>query len=306
MRRRWPSATATSISVSRSEVLVAPGATRLFESSTGAVNWSATGGTISANGLFTAGLVEGEFEVKATSRINGVEGTAVVEVSSFDPTTDADVWSWADPHAMGLAQGEATGVIGDASGNNNGFVQFDNNPAKFPVCRKAALNGLDVLEGDGIDDLLDSVNVVPFGERTTFVVTQVLEPLGHPYVFAGGWERLLRRNAVWKWYQDIGGAEFALDTSISASQWIIAGHRLNDATSLEVFLNNAAPTEIVPTSYLWDGIGSNQTDRLFAHSLADCCKCQIAGYLTILRALSDVEMRKSKRWFNSRFGVYNG
>jgi hypothetical protein len=76
------------VTVAPASVTVAPGATQQFAATvTGTadprVTWSATGGTISATGLFTAGTVTGSFTVRAISVINpNAFGQSTVTVAS--------------------------------------------------------------------------------------------------------------------------------------------------------------------------------------------------------------------------------
>ena len=73
--------------------IIAPGGTRPFlvdgvysDSSVGpvTVSWSATGGTIDPNGVYTAGSTEGPFWVTATS--GGVSDSALVTINALAPT----------------------------------------------------------------------------------------------------------------------------------------------------------------------------------------------------------------------------
>ena len=80
------------VTVTPSSVTVAPGGTRQFSASIAgggdqSVMWSATGGTISNSGLYTAGQSTGQFSVTATSIANpSATGSAQVTIStSFIP-----------------------------------------------------------------------------------------------------------------------------------------------------------------------------------------------------------------------------
>jgi hypothetical protein len=68
------------VRISPSSATLAPGGTQLFTASE-AVTWSATGGTISNSGLFTAGSAAGNFTVTATSVANpSRRGQASVQI----------------------------------------------------------------------------------------------------------------------------------------------------------------------------------------------------------------------------------
>ena len=53
----------------------------------GSMEWSATGGSISLDGLYTAGGVAGNYEVTATETSTGISGSAVVTVATGPPGT---------------------------------------------------------------------------------------------------------------------------------------------------------------------------------------------------------------------------
>lgn len=85
----------TSISVAPATISLAPAATQQFTATghysgggTGsvAVNWSATGGTISLTGFFTAGSVVGSYQVTATQTGGSILGTAAVTITPAPPT----------------------------------------------------------------------------------------------------------------------------------------------------------------------------------------------------------------------------
>ncbi len=87
--------TLVTLTVSPSTVTLAPGATRQFSvagswsdgsSSVPAVSYSATGGTITAGGLYTAGTQQGTFRVIATQQGGTVADTSAVTVASLAPT----------------------------------------------------------------------------------------------------------------------------------------------------------------------------------------------------------------------------
>lgn len=85
----------TSISVAPATISLAPAATQQFTATghysgggTGsvAVNWSATGGTINAAGLYTAGATAGPYQVTATLIGGAMAGTAAVTITPAPPT----------------------------------------------------------------------------------------------------------------------------------------------------------------------------------------------------------------------------
>jgi hypothetical protein len=123
------------------EVLVTPagatvqaGATLQFQARTvhtdgdttaGAVTWSATGGAITAGGLFTAGQTAGAFRVIARAQ-NGVADTVTVNVAvaSPNPTLVAIVISpaTATVAAGGTVQFSATGRLSNGSNQSVGVT----------------------------------------------------------------------------------------------------------------------------------------------------------------------------------------
>ena len=84
----------TSISVAPSTISLAPSATQQFVATghysgggTGSVsvNWTATGGTITTGGLYTAGAIDGTYEIKATATGTSVAGTASATITTPPP-----------------------------------------------------------------------------------------------------------------------------------------------------------------------------------------------------------------------------
>lgn len=85
----------TSISLSPSSISLAPAATQQFVATghftgggTGSVTvtWTATGGTISTSGLYTAGAAVGPYQVTATVTGGSIAGTAAVTITPAPPT----------------------------------------------------------------------------------------------------------------------------------------------------------------------------------------------------------------------------
>ena len=117
-----------SITVSPSPISLAPAATQQFTATghytgggTGsvAVNWSATGGTITAAGLYTAGASTGPFQVTATLIGGSMAGTAAVTITPAPPTlTSVTVAPTSITLApAGTQQFAATGHYSDGSTN---------------------------------------------------------------------------------------------------------------------------------------------------------------------------------------------
>jgi hypothetical protein len=90
-----PPVTLTSIVITPVAPIIAPGEARPFiaeahfSDSTlapASVTWTGTGGTIDAAGLYTAGSVEGTFQVIATSNVAAVAETSIVTINAIAPT----------------------------------------------------------------------------------------------------------------------------------------------------------------------------------------------------------------------------
>ncbi len=86
--------TLTSITVAPTPVTIASSTTKQFaatghfsDGSTGgvAVTWTATGGTVDATGLYTAGTTDGNYQVTATSTSSAIAGHADVTISTAPP-----------------------------------------------------------------------------------------------------------------------------------------------------------------------------------------------------------------------------
>jgi hypothetical protein len=84
-------------------------ATSLFNDSSevsgAAVTWSATGGTIDAAGIYTAGANTGSFRVIATSQTDPIADTAIVTINAVAPVVQELVLS---PDTISLRPGEGT------------------------------------------------------------------------------------------------------------------------------------------------------------------------------------------------------
>ncbi|HEY1339874.1 MAG TPA: Ig-like domain-containing protein, partial [Bryobacteraceae bacterium] len=113
-----------SVSVSPTTVNLQPGQTRQFTatvtgSSNTAVVWSATGGTISSAGLYTAGNAAGSFTVKATSAADPTKsGTAAVTIPA--PSVSVSV----SPTSVNLQPGQTRQFTATVTGSSNTAVTW--------------------------------------------------------------------------------------------------------------------------------------------------------------------------------------
>ncbi|MBP2648474.1 MAG: hypothetical protein H6Q77_2098 [Gemmatimonadetes bacterium] len=85
------------------------------------VSWTATGGTVSASGLFTAGPVPGTFEVVATGQGGSVSGAAAVTVTAAPPVLTSVTVSPATVSLAPTAKQQFT-ATGHYSGGGTGSV----------------------------------------------------------------------------------------------------------------------------------------------------------------------------------------
>jgi hypothetical protein len=106
------------LSVSPTSVTLAPGSTQQFTSSLSPVNWTATGGTISADGLFTAGTSSGTFQVTATS-VSDPTNSAQASVS-----ISSDVSVTVSPSHVTVARGTTRQFTATVSGTTNTGVTW--------------------------------------------------------------------------------------------------------------------------------------------------------------------------------------
>ena len=125
----------TSITVAPSTISMAPGATQQFTATghfsgggTGSVTvtWSATGGTISAGGLYTAGSAVGPYVVTATITGGSIAGTAAVTITPAPPALTSVTVAPATITLIPAAtqQFTATGHYSDGSTNANISVDW--------------------------------------------------------------------------------------------------------------------------------------------------------------------------------------
>ena len=121
--------TTTAVSISPTSVSLAAGATQQFTASvTGttntAVTWSATGGTVTSSGLYTAPGTAGTYQVTATSQANtSVSATAAVTVTipsvvavSISPTTASLVGGGTQQFTASVTGASNTAVTWTATG----------------------------------------------------------------------------------------------------------------------------------------------------------------------------------------------
>jgi hypothetical protein len=118
-----PAATLTQVIVNPSAVSLAAGATSQFSvagvwsdgtSTAPAVTWSATGGTVSSSGFYTAGSVSGTYRVIARAS-NGVADTSAVTVASAALASFSISPSTISVPAGGTQQFNRTGTLSDGS-----------------------------------------------------------------------------------------------------------------------------------------------------------------------------------------------
>ncbi len=112
------------VSVSPTSASVQAGLTKQFTatvtgSSNTALNWSATGGTISNSGLFTAGSTAGNFTVMATSVADSSKtASASVTIASPPPTVSVNV----APTSVSLQPGQTQQFTATVTGSSNTSV----------------------------------------------------------------------------------------------------------------------------------------------------------------------------------------
>jgi hypothetical protein len=112
------------VSISPSSVSVAPGATKQFTgtvtgTSNTAVNWTATGGTITTGGLFTAGATAGTFSVTATSAQDNTK-SASATVTIAVPVVSVSI----SPTSASLAPGTTKQFTATVTGTSNTAVNW--------------------------------------------------------------------------------------------------------------------------------------------------------------------------------------
>ena len=119
----------TSITVAPATISLAPGATQQFAATghfsgggTGsvAVTWTATGGTVSPGGIYTAGATVGPYVVTATATGGSIAGTAAVTITAAPPTLTSVTVAPATITLVPTAtqQFAATGHYSDGSTNS--------------------------------------------------------------------------------------------------------------------------------------------------------------------------------------------
>lgn len=296
------------------DVMVAPGATMQFaaiDSVDGtevtADSWECTGGTIDSSGLFTAGIVEGEFSVTPVKAGMGLSAPAIVEVSSFDPT-DLTLEAWPDVDAANVADGDPISLTGDLSGLNHKLGQSG---AARPLCRAGVLNGYDVAEFDGVDDNLNNASqyVAAYGARTTYVVARLLTEGNFAsvvFMHSGGYFRIYALKGQgadtdgWNFTPD-GADALLVQLGGDPSAWSLVACRINSALSMDVALNDGAWINATPASAIWSAV-EEQSVKLGQHVNSDSAYCQSPGFVQVASAVSDANHRKIRRFLNGKYG----
>jgi hypothetical protein len=125
-----PTATLTSLVLNPGQAAVAPGGTVQFSavptwsdgsSTVPAITWSATGGTIDASGLYTAGGTTGTYRVIATQQGGTVADTAAVTIST---TTLGATLSVPAGTTVAGGTGITTRLVASVTGSNIAGVTF--------------------------------------------------------------------------------------------------------------------------------------------------------------------------------------
>jgi hypothetical protein len=307
--------------VTPAEVMVAPGATMQFqaESVDGSGltpdSWECTGGTIDANGLFTAGLVEGPFTVTAIKAgyQNGVQ--SALEVSSFNPVTDLAPESWCPVDDMGFSADQSIAQVDDISGNSRHMAQGVSDDR--PIAKLGLLNGHDVAQYDGVTDNLNNAGFSTqsaWGARTTYLVVRSINSATHAqvvFMHSGGYFRLYSMKGQgggldgWT-FTAHAGAPFVNVSSASSEEWGLLAIRVNSAASLDVALNDGSWVNVNPHDSVWDQAPVNQDVKVGKHIDSDAAACQSAGYFHIPSAVSDANHVKVRRWFNGKYRIFGG
>ena len=124
----------TSITVAPSAISMAPGATQQFTATghfsgggTGSVTvtWSATGGTISTGGLYTAGATVGPYVVTATVTGGSIAGTAAVTITPAPPTLTSVTVAPATITLIPAATQQFTATGHYSDGSTNASISVD-------------------------------------------------------------------------------------------------------------------------------------------------------------------------------------
>lgn len=178
----WDPPVIASIAVSPSPATLAPGETQQFTAQAydldgneinADILWSvpSAAGTINSAGLFTAGADEGTWDVTATS--GAISGTSAVTVEvPFQMTDISNMEFGFEAWRLGLSAGAACGAATDLSGHGDATSAG----SKRPVNRLGVANGKDALEGDGVDDYMETPALPSVAARTIFLVAKVISP----------------------------------------------------------------------------------------------------------------------------------
>lgn len=290
-----------------SEILIPQAETHQFSLridgvDTPADSWEATGGTIDAGGLFTAGNADGEYTITATK--DATEYTSTVEISDFDPQADvASLRSWVEVENSPGVDGEIIDELVDSSGNDCGYTEFQT--GRNPVFKANQCNGYAAVESDGIDDMMTSKNppVPEGGARSSYAVVRAIggERAAVFALFSGN-SKLVRPdlNTQWQWFTFTG---VPLGVLARDDRWYLFRYRLNSAESQEAAINGEAFVEGAPIPWAWSGEGG-RLNRILAHSTNDVSLSQFEGSADFAITVSDAEDRQIRRWLNARYRIY--
>lgn len=277
------------------------------------MEWSATGGTIDEDGLFTAGASDGIFEV-TVEHPSGATATAVVEVGDFDAKTASPApQAWNEVDLLALSADDPIETLSDDV-NSNDMSQAT--AGARPLFKDNVLNGKAVAESDGSDDYLHTVaGDPPWGVGTTFLVLRRLGAISSGvrqclYATSAGAVRLLSSDGGVRegWHltitDNVVASAFEQYLGGDSTDWALITIRKVDADTLTVWFNdqqfNLSPTDVVD----WFGgtsLGAS-VDSLFRHSTIDEGRgqCPIRAHWD--ESLSDAEVAERRRFFNAYYG----
>ena len=197
-------ATTVAVSISPTSASLQTSGTQQFAATvTGttntAVTWSATGGTITSAGLYTAPTITGTYSVKATSTADTTKSSsATVTVTAATPTVlfgDQNVQGTVDSNAAGLAQAWQT--TGAASGTLSSLALYVDSTS---TASQIAV-GLYSDSGGHPSVLLTNASFTPkVGSWNTVTVPSVNIAAGAPY-----WIAVLGLGTGRPYFRDSGG-----------------------------------------------------------------------------------------------------
>jgi hypothetical protein len=263
------------------------------------VTWGGTGGTFDANGLYTAGAVEGVYAV--TASFQGGEATAPIEVGDFVPE-DLSPWAQHRFDDLAGANDDPIGIVPDVGGEPlRGLYGNADGDEKRPLLKTNVLNGHDVSEGDGVDDLLRMTVPVPWGARTTFIMGRMMsaEFLGKVvFALSGGYVRVAEASTGWQ------AVIFTSDTiplGGTRTDWTLFALRFNSPTSLTLWRDNQR-FNITLIAAAYDDSPNSQLHDMHRHDTDDNAHSQIFDPVHYDTALSDADVARVRRYYNSVAG----